>query len=331
MKKRRFGKTELWVSEVGFGTWAIGGSATVGETPIGWGNTDDKVSINALRKAVDQGINFFDTADFYGLGHAEELLGKVFGNSHQIIIASKVGHRVKDHDSVQSDYSQKYLISQAEKSLTRLRRETIDYYQLHAARVKHLEAGECVEAMELLKDQGKIRYWGISLNTYDPVPEAEFMFKHGLGSGIQVVLNIINQRAIKVIEQASKNGYGVMARMPFQFGLLTGKFKVNTRFPANDHRHFRLKPLLLEKALKELEVVWELSERCQLSPTQLSLSFSLSFPEISTVIPGMRTPEQAVANTSGIVELDEESKKFLRKLYEQKFEPLINLMEAQEK
>lgn len=331
MKKRQFGNTELWVSEVGFGTWAIGGAAMVGATPIGWGTTDDLVSIRALRKALSQGINFFDTADFYGLGHAEELLGKVFGNSNQVIIASKVGHRVKDNGSIELDYSKKYIISQAEKSLKRLRRESIDYYQLHSARVRHLEAGQCVEALELLKAQGKIRYWGISLNTYDPFPEAEFMFKHDLGSGIQVALNIINQRSVNIFERASQGGYGIIARMPFQFGLLTGKFNVNTRFPPNDHRHFRLKPLILEKALKELEVVWSLSEQCHLSPTQLSLSFILSFAEISTVIPGIKTPEQAVANTSGLVELDEGNKKFLRELYEKKFDALIKLMEAQEK
>ncbi len=300
-----------------------------GETPIGWGSINDLVSIKALRKAVDQGINFFDTADFYGLGHSEELIGDVFGNSDQIIVASKVGHRLKDNE-IALDYSKKYILSACERSLKRLRRESIDYYQLHSARVVHLEAGECVEAMELLKAQGKIRYWGISLNTFDPFPEAEFMFKHDLGSAIQVALNIINQRAVKIIERASQKGYGIIARMPLQFGLLTGKFNVNTRFSKNDHRHFRLKPLILERALKELEVVWSLSDKSHLSRTQLSLSFVLSFPEISTVIPGIKTPEQAVANTSGLVELDEDSKKFLSDLYEKKFDGLIELMEAQE-
>ncbi len=330
VKKRRFGDTELFVSEVGFGSWAIGGPAMVGGTPIGWGTIDDLVSMKALRKAVDQGVNFFDTADFYGLGHSEELIGDVFGNSDQIIVASKVGHRLKDNDSIALDYSKKYILSACERSLKRLRRESIDYYQLHSARVVHLEAGECVEAMELLKAQGKIRYWGISLNTFDPFPEAEFMFKHNLGSGIQVALNIINQRAIKIIKRASQKGYGIIARMPLQFGLLTGKFNVNTRFSKNDHRHFRLKPLILERALKELEVVWSLSDKSHLSPTQLSLSFVLSFPEISTVIPGIKTPEQVVANTSGLVELDEDSQRFLSDLYEKKFDGLIELMEAQE-
>ena len=189
---------------------------------------------------------------------------------------------------------------------------------------------ECVEAMELLQKQGKIRYWGISLNTYDPFPEAEFIFKHNLGSGIQVVLNIINQRAIEVIDLASQNKYGIIARMPFQFALLTGKFNLNTRFSKDDHRHFRLKPLILERAIEELEILRSLSEECHLSLTQLSLSFILSFPAISTVIPGIKTPEQAIANTSGLVELDEEIQKLLRELYSKKFEVIVKLMEAQE-
>ncbi|MDJ0691155.1 MAG: aldo/keto reductase [Xenococcaceae cyanobacterium MO_188.B32] len=331
MKKRRFGNTELLVSEVGFGAWAIGGPAMVGATPIGWGTVNDLVSIKALRTAVDRGLNFFDTADFYGLGHSEELIGNVFGNSDRIIVASKVGHRIKDNEAIEPDYSQNYILSACERSLTRLKRESIDYYQLHSPRVAHLARGECIEAMELLKAQGKIRYWGLSLNTFDPFPEAEFMFKHRLGSGIQVALNIINQRAVKTIELASQKGYGMIARMPFQFGLLTGKFNPNTRFHPDDHRHFRLKPLILERAIQELEPVWSLSDRCNLSPTQLSLSFVLSFPEISTVIPGIKTPEQAVANTSGLVELDKDSQKLLRELYDREFDALLKLMEAQEK
>ncbi len=318
------------MSEVGFGAWAIGGPAMAGETPIGWGPVDDTVSINALKKAFEQGINFFDSADIYGLGHSEELIGKVFGNSDKIVVASKVGHRLDSTNSVILDYSKKHILSACEQSLKRLQREYIDYYQLHSARVTHLETGECVEAMELLKSEGKVRYWGISLNTYNPFPEAEFVFERNLGSGIQIVFNIINQRALSLIEKAGNKNYGVIARMPFQFGLLTGKFDVNTRFDENDHRHFRLKPSVLEKALQELEEVWELSEKFRLSPTQLSLSFLLSFPEISTVIPGIKTPEQAVANTSGLRKLEEHHKRYLINLYEGKFDQLVNFMATQE-
>ena len=94
MKYRKFGNTDLTVSEIGFGAWAIGGNAVVGGTPIGWGPADDNTSVAALRKSLDVGINFFDTADFYGLGHSEELIGKEFRNNKEVIIATKVGHRV---------------------------------------------------------------------------------------------------------------------------------------------------------------------------------------------------------------------------------------------
>lgn len=330
MNRRKFGDTDLWVSEVGFGAWGIGGPAMAGETPIGWGHVDDTVSINALKKAFEQGINFFDTADFYGLGHSEELIGKVFGNSNEIIVATKVGHKLDHNNSAVLDYSKKHILAACEQSLKRLQRDCIDYYQLHSARVMHLEAGECVEAMEMLTSQGKVRDWGISLNTYNPFPEAEYIFENNLGSGIQIVFNIINQRALKLIEKAGTERYGVIGRMPFQFGLLTGKFDRNTRFDKNDHRHFRLKPSVLEKALQELEDVWDLSKQLGLSPTQLSLSFVLSFRQISTVIPGIKTPQQAIANTSGLKKLNEGHKNFLINLYEGKFDKLLKFMEEQE-
>lgn len=107
------------VSEVGFGCWAIGGAASVGSIAIGWGETDDKVSQHALLTAQDAGINFFDTADFYGLGHAETLLGRTFGNSDRVLIASKVGQKSVDNERIEIDYSKQYIIDACEKSLQR--------------------------------------------------------------------------------------------------------------------------------------------------------------------------------------------------------------------
>lgn len=330
MNKQKFGRTELFVSKVGFGAWAIGGPALAGETPIGWGDMDDSVSTKALEKAFDQGINFFDTADFYGLGHSEELIGKTFANSDKIIVASKVGHRLDRDGAIVFDYSRKYILQACAESLRRLQRDSIDYYQLHTAKVSDLKAGECVEAMALLKEQGKIRYWGLSLNTYQPFPEADFMLQQGLGSGFQLVFNLINQRALNVIPEAHQAGYGIIARMPLQFGLLTGKFNLKSRFEKSDHRHIRLNPVILKRALKDLEDVWKLAEKRNLSPTQLSLSFILSFPEISTVIPGMKSPEQAIENTTGIRKLVGEDKKYLLDLYQERFKKLVDFLEKQE-
>jgi aryl-alcohol dehydrogenase-like predicted oxidoreductase len=306
MNYRKFGNTDLMVSEIGFGAWAIGGNAMVGNIPIGWGKTNDEDSITALHAAVKAGINFFDTADFYGLGHSEELIGKLFGSSKEIIVATKVGHRNID-EKIVFDYTAEYIQSACEKSLKRLKRNVIDYYQLHTARMDHLQKGECIQAMEELKKKGKIRYWGLSLNTFYPQPEAEYLIQHRMGDGFQLVFNLINQRATDVLKLASRAGYGVIARMPLQFGLLTGKIKSDAKFETGDHRSFRLIPSIIEHATAILDKkAWPVAEQNHISKTSLALSYILSHPEISTVIPGIRTAEQVKLNTSDIIKFNDD-------------------------
>lgn len=330
MQRRRFGKTNLEVSEIGFGAWAIGGPFMAGTIPLGWGSTDDATSKKALQIAISQGINFIDTADFYGLGHSEELIGEVVGNHPEIIIATKVGHRLVKDQSIVFDYSKDYIFQACESSLKRLKRDCIDLYQLHTAKVKHFEAGECLEAMEILKAQGKIRYWGVSLNTYNPFPEAEYLLQNNFGDGFQLVFNIINQRARKIILEAAIKGVGIIARMPLQFGLLTGKFTPQTIFNEDDHRRFRLKPSVLKEALESLEPIWKMAEKYQITPAQLSLSFIKSFPQISTIIPGIKTPQQTLENSSGLVQLKEDDIQFISELYHTRFKRIVELMEQQE-
>jgi len=326
MKYGKFGNTNLTVSEVGFGAWAIGGPAMAGDIPIGWGDVNDKASISALKTAFDHGINFYDTADFYGLGHSEELIGNLWGNRDDIMVATKVGHRLDHNNNIYVDYTGDYIIEACEASLKRLKRDTIDYYQLHTAKVQHLEQGECIEAMQLLENQGKIRYWGLSLDTYDPEPEANFMLNNGYGQGFQLVLNIINQRTLPIIKNASKKGMGVIARMPLQFGLLTGKFNKDTTFPDTDHRSFRLTPEILRQSLKDLEPVWSIAEKYPTSLASFALSFILSHHEVSTVIPGIKTPEQAIGNTKDIFSLSAEDLSVLYDLFENKFDKLLQVM-----
>ena len=330
MKFRKFGSTDLMVSEVGFGAWGIGGPSMAGDIAIGWGKVDDSESIKALKKAADTGINFFDTADFYGLGHSEELIGKVFGNDHNILVASKVGHRLSSENKIFLDYSHDHIIEACEKSLRRLNREQIDYYQLHSARLSHLENGECIEAMELLKKQGKIRYWGLSLNTFDPFPEAEFMLNNNIGSGFQLVFNIINQRARDLLNESLERGYGIIARMPLQFGILTGKFDRNAKFEKDDHRAFRLTPEVLQATLSALEGVWSVSEKYEISKTSLALSFIMSFEEVSTVIPGIKTVQQAMENANAIEVLQAEDKSFLINKYNEDLKTLMDFIEKEE-
>lgn len=329
MQYRKFGNTELLVSEIGFGAWAIGGNAMVGNTPIGWGRADDATSVAAIHKAMDCGINFFDTADFYGLGHSENLLGKQLGRNKEIIIATKVGHR-NINETIQLDYSKDYIITACEASLKRLKKETIDYYQLHSARMQHFESEKVVEAMELLKQQGKIRYWGLSLNTFYPEPEANFMMHSKIGDGFQLVFNIINQRALNLLKNASENNYGVIARMPLQFGLLTGKFTLDANFANDDHRSFRFNKEILAGSLKILqEKIWPLCHQYNISKTSLALSYILSYNSVSTVIPGIRTAQHAIDNTTGIVKLSAADRTMVENVFTNHFVEIVNLMEKQ--
>lgn len=325
MKYRKFGNTDLFVSEIGFGAWGIGGPAMVGDLAIGWGDVDDNTSISALKKSLDLGINFYDTADFYGFGHSEELIGKVFGNRDDVIIASKVGHRVENKEII-LDYSKNHILKSCDESLKRLRRDKIDYYQLHSAKLNHLEDGQCIEAMMELLDKGKIRYWGISLNTFNPYPEAEFLIERNLGDGFQLVLNIINQRSLKLIKTSFEKGYGVIARIPLQFGLLTGKFNKETRFNKNDHRYSRLNPEFLSELIDTLDDVWHIAEKYNTDKTTFALSFILNHTGVSTVIPGIKTPEQAEKNTKRLIKISDEDMNLLHQLFGNKFNALVDKM-----
>ena len=316
------------VSEIGFGAWAIGGGAMVGNTSIGWGDADDIVSKQAITAALNAGINFFDTADIYGLGHSEKIIGDTIGNDHRVVVATKVGN-VARNNRFTVDYSKEYILSACDNSLKRLKRERIDYYQLHSARVDHLQEGGCTEAMAELQNQGKIRYWGLSLNTFDPSPEADLLMRHNLGKGFQLVLNILNQRALPVMQRANRNGYGVIVRMPLQFGLLTGKFDIDSTFPRNDHRHNRLTKEVILNSNEALKPVWELCKKYSMTNTQLALSYVLSYPEVSTIIPGIRTPEHVAGNTKGLIRLDDADLEMIEDLGKTSFVSVMELIQKQ--
>lgn len=315
------------MSVVGFGAWAIGGPAQVGDMAIGWGPTDDRESIAAIHRSLEAGINFFDTADFYGLGHSEKLLGQTLSNRPDVVVATKVGQRISPDNTVIADYSKSWVLKACEESLRRLRRDTIDFYQLHIARMAHLEQGECIEAMQQLVTEGKVRYWGISLNTFYPKPEAQFFLERTLGDGFQLVFNLINQRAAGLIREASAAGQGIIARMPLQFGLLSGKFTEHTTFHKEDHRARRLRPEVLRTALESLSPLQAVAQKYRVSQASLALSFVAGFPGVSTIIPGIRTPEQAEMNAAAIVELLPEDMAQLQQYYHERWSGLMDYLE----
>jgi aryl-alcohol dehydrogenase-like predicted oxidoreductase len=255
------------------------------------------------------------------------LVGRVVGNRRDVVVATKAGNRVLA-DGMGVDYGAEYIVEACEASLRRLRRDAIDFYQLHSARVPHLEQGDCVLAMDRLRRDGKIRYWGVSLATFNPAPEAEFLLRHGIGHGVQLVLNVLNQRAVPLLARLAAAGYGVLARMPLQFGLLTGKFGAGTVFGADDHRSFRLPPQTLAEILPALERhVWPVAQQTGLTPAGLALAFVASFPEVSSIIPGIRTPAQAEQNAAASLALAPVSAAALRALAAGPLAPIAALIE----
>ncbi len=201
---------------------------------------------------------------------------------------------------------------------------------MHSARLQHFEKENCIEAMELLKQQGKVRHWGLSLNTFTPEPEAKYLMEKKSGEGFQLVFNLINQIALPLMEEANKSGYGIIARMPLQFGVLTGKFKEDANFGSDDHRKFRLTKEILSTTNKILEEkVWTLCNKYNISKTALALSYILSFESVSTVIPGIRTPQHAIDNTKDIIQLDNADVDYLKGLYQSDWKEVVALMEKQ--
>jgi aryl-alcohol dehydrogenase-like predicted oxidoreductase len=328
MQFRNFGNTQLQISEIGFGSWAIGGGAMIGNVSIGWGDANDQTSKQAIHAAIEAGMNFFDTADIYGLGHSEKILGETIGKTKDIIIASKVGN-VSRNNEFTIDYSKQHILSACDRSLKRLNRDVIDFYQLHSARLPQLQQGECVDAMTELQQKGKIRYWGLSLNTFDPLPEAEYMIENKIGKGFQLALNMLNQKALSLLKKAKENGYGIIARMPLQFGLLTGKFNSSSTFPPNDHRNKRLTTEVIEKVNDVTEPIWTLCEKYGINRTQLALSYVLSYPEVSTAIPGIRTSLHVEQNTKGLVQLEKKDLELIEKMGATDFLPVMELIRQQ--
>lgn len=288
MKYRDFGKTGLKVSEVGFGGWAIGGN----EHGNSYGPTDDKVSIDAIHKAIDLGCNFFDTADVYGWGHSEELLGKAIkGKRDHLIIATKVGSDFYQGTGFQT-FTPDYIRYAFEKSLQRLRTDYIDVYQLHNPSLRILNKPETYEVLQDLKKEGKIRAWGVSI--FDPI-EGLTALKIGQPDSIQVSFNLFNIKpAEELFPKADSVGCAIIAREALANGFLTGKFEPNTKFESGDIRHNWPKDYLLARIFATQKL--KFMARKHRSMTQSALKFALHNEHVAVVLSGAKTPEQIEEN-----------------------------------
>ncbi|WP_102028895.1 aldo/keto reductase [Salirhabdus sp. Marseille-P4669] len=298
MKYRQLGNTELRVSELSFGTWAIGGD---------WGNTTDAEALRALDVAMDNGVNFFDTADVYGNGHSEELLAKATkGKEDSIYIASKFCRAGDIHDP--DNYSEKAVRHYLENTLKRLDRERLDLYQIHCPPFEILKDGSVFDVLDKLQQEGKIRYFGVSVET---VEEGLFCLENPNVRALQVIFNLFRQKPLeKLFPKAKEKGVGILARVPLASGLLTGKFSKEHRFEADDHRSFNANGeqfnvgetfggLEFSKGVDLSEQIkWIAKDRG--NRTRAALRWILDQEAISCVIPGFKNVGQVEDNLQAL-------------------------------
>jgi aryl-alcohol dehydrogenase-like predicted oxidoreductase len=288
MQYRTLGRTGLQISEVGFGAMTIGGEV--------FGATDDQESLRALHRALDLGMNFIDTADAYGRGHSEELLAQVLKTRrNEVVLATKGGNQFTVRQG-QRNFDPDYITSALEASLKRLQIETIDLYQLHNPSQEVMRRGEIFARLDRCKREGKIRFYGVSLEkTEDGIVAIET----GKPDTLQVVYNILHQDPEeKLFPLAQKENIGILARVPLERGVLSGRFKSTTEFAQKDWRRGVFSEEGLAQTQAAVEKLGFLVKGEVQNLAQAALRFILSNFVVSTVIPGIRTVKQVEDNVA---------------------------------
>jgi len=294
MKTRSFGKTGVSIGEVGLGTWQLGAN---------WGNVTDKTALEVLRAAWESGSNLFDTADVYGMGRSEELIGRFLRETRaSIFVATKLGRF--SPPGWPDNFSRAVIRQHTEASLKRLGVEAIDLIQLHCIPFEVLKDGEVFDYLRELKIEGKIRNFGVSVESMD---EADFCVRQPDVASLQIIFNLFRQKPIHTLfEESIKQNVGLLVRLPLASGLLAGKYAQTTQFPAEDHRNFNrdgqkfnvgetFAGLPFEKGV-------ELADRLKLLVPEgltlgdMALRWCLDFDAVSAIIPGARNPQQAQNN-----------------------------------
>jgi len=294
--RRTLGNTHFDVSEIGFGAWAIGDA---------WGDrVPEAEAREALHAAIDAGMNFIDTADVYGAGRSEKLIGSVIRErGERIYVATKMGRWPRWEDTYAS------MEKAATDALGRLGVECLDLVQLHCIPTETLRAGRAFENLEKLKDRGLVRHYGASIET---IEEGLFCIRHSTAATLQVIFNLFRQRVVRdLLQAAAANKVGIIARVPLASGLLTGKFSADHIFGEKDHRHFNANGEMFNVGETFAGVPFRLglafaSEIANLladaSPdatlAQKSLRWILDHEAVSTVIPGAKSPRQACENAA---------------------------------
>ncbi len=316
MEYRTLGRTGWKVSAISFGGWAIGG---------GWGPVQDEESIAALHTAVDQGVNFFDTADGYGGGRSEQLLAQLRNDrSETIHIATKIGRRSNPHTP--ESYNRDNLTAYVDHCLQNLETQALDLVQLHCPPTDVYYMPEVFDTMDELVAQGKIRYYGVSV---EKVEEALKAITYPNVATVQIIFNMFRHRPAELFfGQALQQQVGVLARVPLASGLLTGKMTPGTTFAENDHRSYNREGQRFDRGETfsgvpyevGLEAVEQLEVLCppDMTMVQFALRWILMFDAVTCAIPGAKRPSQAEENAAAadLPPLSSETMARVREIYD---------------
>ena len=295
MQYKELGRTGMKVSTVSFGAWAIGGT---------WGKVNDENSFAALNRALDAGVNFFDTADVYGDGHSEKLIAKLKKQrSEKFYVATKAGRRLDPHTA--EGYNKKNLNSFVERSLKNLETETIDLLQLHCPPTQVYYMPEVFDTLDDMVKDGKIRYYGVSV---EKVEEALKAIEFPNVQSVQIIFNMFRHRPAELLfEQVKKRNVGIVARVPLASGVLSGKYKLSSEFETDDHRNFNRHGEAFDRGETFSGVDYELSLKTAdelkaicpptISLVQFALKWILMFDAVTCTIPGAKNIKQVDENT----------------------------------
>ena len=318
MEYRQLGRTDMRVSAISFGAWAIGGT---------WGPVRDEDSMEALHAAIDAGVNFVDTADVYGDGRSERLVARLRRErkGETIFVATKAGRRLPEQTP--EGYSRANLNAWVDRSLENLEMETVDLLQLHCPPPKVYDTPEAFGVLDDMVQAGKIRYYGVSVETVD---EALRAISHPGVQTVQIIFNMFRLKpAERFFPEAVAKQVGILARVPLASGLLTGKLSRESTFAGDDHRQFNREGQAFDKGETfsgvpfetGLEAVEELRNLVPSGATlaQLALRWILMFEAVSCAIPGAKNPAQARANAmaADLPPIDEATMDAVRKVYDE--------------
>ncbi len=325
MEYRPLGRTGWNISVIGFGAWGIGGDA--------WGSTDDQTSLAALNTAIDLGVNFIDTADVYGNGHSEQLIAQVRkARSEQLIVATKAGRRLDPHTA--SGYNRQNLTGFVERSLHNLQTEALDLLQLHCPPSEVYDMPEVFGILDDLMQQGKIRFYGVSVERVD---EALKAITYPNVQSVQIIFNMFRHKpAEQFFAAAREHRVGILARVPLASGMLTGKFRPQTQFAPNDHRNYNRHGEAFDQGETFSGVDYETGLQAveQLRPlvpqgatmAEFALRWILMFPEVTSAIAGAKNPQQVQDNVHAITlpPLDQETMRRVREVYDTYIRPQVH-------